>query len=217
MSAELADARGSERSRPVRVTGHPYIMEHIIRPILADFTARNPQTSIEVVPYTSEVMRERETMTRSDIAFVTVDSVDEVGVEMLRPMKYGLIVSAGHPLARRARVTPQDIGSLPFILPLAGTMFEQKVLQMLSSVGCDTVVAAARAQQADIIKDLVLKGVGIAHLPLDIVGAELASGLVHVLPIELPDLYLGQIAGARAMTSARARSLLSFARTVFSG
>lgn len=216
LGTELADARGGERSRPIRVTGHPYIMEHLIRPILADFTAINPRVAIEVVPYSSDVMQKRASMTGADIAFVSVDVIDEHDIEVLRAIDYGLMVGASHPLAHRTTVEARDIRNQPFILPLAGTMFERKVLQMLSLVGCDDVIAAARAQQADVIKDLVVRGVGIAHLPVDLIAQEAASGQVRILPIKVPQLYLGQIAGARMLTSAQTRSLLAYVRRMLS-
>jgi DNA-binding transcriptional LysR family regulator len=212
LSTELAEARGYEMSRPIRVTGHPYVMEHLIRPILAEFTAINSKMAVEVVPYSAEVMQQRAGMSSADVAFVSVDAVDEADVEILKAMNYGLLVGANHPFARQTVRSAADIAHQPFILPLAGTDFERKVLQMLHAVGCDNVIPAARAQQADVIKDLVVRGVGIAHLPVDIVEAELANGSVKLLPVSVPQLYLGQIAGARVKTSALTRSLLAFAR-----
>ncbi|HWW63584.1 MAG TPA: LysR family transcriptional regulator [Sphingomonadaceae bacterium] len=215
LSAKLGKARNEEKARPVRVTGHPYVMEHLVRPILADFTAANPEIAIEVLGLTGEVMKRRSAMTEADVAFVSVADSTEPDVEILRKVDCGLFVGRDHPLAREARITPEILRQHSFVLPLVGTPFEALLLRILGELGCGEVQAAARAQQADVIKDLTLRGIGVGHAPLQLVEAELDEGLLVRLPIAVPPLYLGQIGGARTSISSQVRALLAFARRTF--
>ena len=204
MRHALSVERASHRLKRVRISGFPYVMEHIIRPMLPDFLSENPDAAIEFLPVSRDLVERRPGAMEADLGFVTTVSQTDRDFDMLCHLSCGIVAGRRHPLASEARITAAMLQETPFVLPLPGTRFAESVIRVLHEIGVTDVKVGARAQQVEVIKDLVARGAGIAHVPLDLIRAELADGSIVRLPVSVRPLRLGVIVAGHARANAMA-------------
>lgn len=135
-------------------------------------------------------------------------TVEPVGVDELV-----IVVSPEHPLARRRRVTPQEISGQPFIAPIRSPL-RDLIESKLREVGV-TPQAAAEGTHHDAVKKLVERNLGYAALIRTAVADELASRHLVALKLAGPPILSEVVVAYRSRTvvSPLVREFIRFVRT----
>ena len=205
LSRELTALRSNRKPEPVRITGHPFVIEHIVRPRLGEFLAQHPDVALEFSGGVAEAFARRGAVTSCDVAFGVIYQADpRGGVEILRQVQCGLYAARGF--------TPSNGAPLPFVLPLEQSTFEQVMLRQIHDAGITNMTVTARAQHTYVIRDLVRRGVGVAFLPHELVSAEVASEQIVLLPLAVPDLQLAMVVADQARGRKPVKLIMDFAR-----
>jgi DNA-binding transcriptional LysR family regulator len=119
-----------------------------------------------------------------------------------------LVVSAKHPLAGLARVSPEDVGRHPFVTGLRGSRYFELVRAALKTLGIARYDVAMELQESAAVKEMVRHGAGVACLPRCTVGAELEAGTLTALKLTVPLQDLQVRCGYRAPLTGAVRRLV---------
>jgi DNA-binding transcriptional LysR family regulator len=185
----------------LRKTGAREIAIAVHRDLVADrysqwlvaFAKRHPKARIVTRTGTIEdviaLIRER------DVAvgfFLSAGPVEGMRSEVLEHEPRLLVVSPGHPLANRPRVSSEEIARHPFVTGLRGSRFFELTDAALRQVGVATYEIAMELQDAMAVKEMVRHGAGIACVPARTVRGEIAAGLLVPLKLatEVPALEI---------------------------
>jgi DNA-binding transcriptional LysR family regulator len=101
-------------------------------------------------------------------------------------------VSPQHSLARRIRVSPEELSPHPFITALRGSRYFDLADAALRGIGLARYDIAMELQESAAVKEMVRHGAGIACLPACTVRAEIAAGALVALKLDadLPALEI---------------------------
>ena len=100
-----------------------------------------------------------------------------------------VIVSPGHPLARRKSVHFKELVDEPFIMKDRGSGTRRLVEHLFEKVGCKPTILM-EVGSAEFIKQLVERGDGISFLVCESVAAEIAEGKLVGIPVRGKKVYL---------------------------
>ncbi len=173
----------------VKVGAGDYILEHLFLPNLARFQKVHPETHIEFVRLaTRRDAIQGTNARRMDLAYLALyDHPDEPNAELLSLSQASLLVSPDHPIARSW--TPESGEKLPMLMPLAGSVLERIVLQLLADAGITNFEVVTRAQHPDTLVDLAVAGVGVACAMREHADDPLKRDRLIDLGIPLPPFY----------------------------
>ncbi len=177
---------------------------------LATFARRHPRAKIVTRTGTIEdviaLIREREVALG---LFLSSGQVEGLRSEILSHEPLLLVVSPRHPLASRARVSPEDVARHPFVAGLRGSRFVEMADAALRQIGIAAFDVAMELQELIAVKEMVRHGAGIACLPACTVHAEIAAGALVALDLgaKLPALEIR--CGYRAPLTGVARQFVA--------
>ena len=86
-----------------------------------------------------------------------------------------------HPLASRARVSPEEVARHPFVAGLRGSRYVELVDVALRAIGIAAYDVAMEIQELTAVKEMVRRGAGIACLPACTVRGEIETGSLVAL------------------------------------
>ena len=97
-----------------------------------------------------------------------------------------LVVSAGHPWAKRPWVTADELAEAPFVIRESGSGTARTVVDALTQAGIDPSrqKIRLRAGSNDAVKAAVMAGVGISFLSNLAVRSEVERGVLVVVPVQ---------------------------------
>jgi DNA-binding transcriptional LysR family regulator len=160
---------------------------------LAAFAKKHPKarvvTRIGTIEDVIALVREREVNLGLLVASGPVEGIRS---EVLSYEPLVLVASPQHPLARRARVSSDELSHYPFITALRGSRYFELVDAALRGVGLARYDVAMELQESAAVKEMVRHGAGIACLPACTVRAEIAAGSLVALKLDadLPALEI---------------------------
>lgn len=194
----LDDIRQSD-AHQIAIAVHRDLMADGYSVWLATFAKKHPKarvvTRIGTIEDVIALVREREVNLG---VFLTSGPVDGIRSEVLSHEPLLLVVAPQHPLAARARVTPDDVNRHPFVAALRGSRYFELADAALRGVGITRYDVAMELQESTAVKEMVRHGAGIACLPACTVRAEVAAGTLVALKLDgdLPglDLRYGHVA-----------------------
>jgi DNA-binding transcriptional LysR family regulator len=165
-------ARQELLPRQLVVAAIPYIISsHLVRPV-REFSARHPSVrlKLQVCVWFDEVARLVE-QGQADLGVLFYDRdaprSPQLDYERLFDLRFAVLMPAKHPLARKKRLTPQDIAAYPLIIPPAGSYAHRSFEQFLQRHNlADQVHVVMETALLDIIKKYVAAGVGLAFVHL---------------------------------------------------
>jgi DNA-binding transcriptional LysR family regulator len=139
------------------------ILESYVRPKLDLFLKEHPEIDLEFHaeapgPATMQMILEN----RFDFALLHLMPSHELddAAQVLARCRAGVFAHRAI-LPRHGRaLTAEEVGRLPFVLPLAGTYQERRILKVLNEVGIRPSGAVHRTQYFDVLSSLVEQGVG---------------------------------------------------------
>jgi DNA-binding transcriptional LysR family regulator len=146
--------------------------------------------------------------------FLSAGPVDGIRSEVLSHEPLLLVAAPRHPLASRARVSPDEVARHPFVSGLRGSRYVDLVDAALRAIGIAAYDVAMEIQESTAVKEMVRRGAGIACLPACTVRAELESGSLIALKLaaDLPALEIRY--GHGAPLTAAGRQFVSIIRGV---
>jgi DNA-binding transcriptional LysR family regulator len=206
-SAETTQALATMRkaeAQEITIGVHRDIATQFLPARLATFARKHPGvrvvTRIGTIDEVIELIRSQAVHLG---LFLASGPIGGIRSEVLAHEPLTLVVSPQHPLARRAMVSPADVGRYPFVTGLRGSRYFDLVRAALKTIGIERFEVAMELQESAAVKEMVRHGAGIACLPRCTVTAELAAGTLvalnlTVLPqdLELRCGYRVPLAGA---------------------
>jgi DNA-binding transcriptional LysR family regulator len=175
---DLADLRRGK----VVIAANEYTVVHLL-PLVSAFRLRHPNLWVEVKrSLASEIPTE---LLRRDA---------EIGLITYRPAQPGLeampvarddlalLVPPGHRLARRARVSIQELGTEPFLAHNVRSPYRERVVQTFERYRTPLNIEI-ELPSLDAIKRLVERGLGVALMPRRVAQAEIARGDLVALTV----------------------------------
>ncbi len=104
-------------------------------------------------------------------------------------VRFVVFASPDHPLARRRRIPPAELGEFEFVGPPDRSMFGRTVAAMLQSIGVERINIVAEGTEFSVVRDLTVAGMGLCCSLEASVSADVAGRHVVVLDIDAPPLF----------------------------
>jgi DNA-binding transcriptional LysR family regulator len=180
-------------AREIAIAVHRDLVADRYSQWLVGFAKRHPKARIVTRTGTIEdviaLIREREVAVGF---FLSSGPIEGMRSEVLAHEPRLLVVSPRHPLAKRTRVSPEEIAHYPFVTGLRGSRFFELTDAALRQIGIATYEVAMELQDAMAVKEMVRHGAGIACVPARTVKGEVAAGLLVPLKLvtEVPPLEI---------------------------
>jgi LysR family transcriptional regulator, low CO2-responsive transcriptional regulator len=104
-------------------------------------------------------------------------------------VRFVVFAPPGHPLARRKKIPPAELGEFEFVGPPDRSMFGRTVAAMLQSIGVERINIVSEGTEFSVVRDLTVAGIGLCCSLEASVSADVASRKVAVLDIDAPPLF----------------------------
>ena len=160
----------------LRLVGGMTVCLYVFPPLLKAFRKQHPAVDVKLMPgATPRLVRQLRSGT-ADLGLLTlpIDDPALVSVPVMRE-ELLLVTAPQHPLARKRQVTPQDLARQPFVLFEAGSGTRRAIEDFFVSEHIAPTVVT-ETENVEIIKALVMVGMGIAILPYQAVAREVRAG-----------------------------------------
>ncbi|NDL65498.1 LysR family transcriptional regulator [Acerihabitans arboris] len=140
----------------------PVFSQSLLPQVCRDFFTRHPAVSLSVVPQESPLLEEWLSAQRHDIG-LTENTFTPAGTERetLMTLNEVCVLPAGHPLAQRAQLTPQDFHRQPYISLSATDSYRQLLDRLFSQAGVERGMVVETHSAASVCA-MVRAGVGIS-------------------------------------------------------
>ena len=145
-------------------------------PLLKAFRKEHPGVEVKLTPgATPRLIRQLRTGD-ADLGLLTlpIDDPNLVSVPVMRE-ELLLVTAPTHPLARKKQVTPQDLIGQPFVLFEAGSN-SRKAIEAFFVREQIAPKVVTETENVEIIKALVMVGMGMAIIPYQAVAREVRAG-----------------------------------------
>lgn len=153
-----------------------------------EFARRYPEARLEVEYLRPEKVFEAVTSDHADIGIISYpEPSKEVSVIPWRQEEMVVAASPGHPLAKRAEVSPRELDGIDFVgfdddLPIA-----QEVERYLRSHGAH-VNRLMHFDVIQMVKEAVALGSGVSILPRRVLEQDVQQGRIVAIPLAAPGL-----------------------------
>jgi DNA-binding transcriptional LysR family regulator len=176
--------RTRELRGTLRLSGGMTVCLYVFPPLLTHLRRVHPRLDVRLTVATAGRSVEEIRAGRVDAGLLTlpVEGSDLVTVPALRE-ELLLITTARHPLAKRRRVSPQDLAGLPFVLFEAGSATRRVIDRFFASENIEPTVVMD-TENVEIIKAMVRTGLGIGIVPYQAVAREVRGGQLFCVRIE---------------------------------
>ena len=182
--AEVGEITGL-RSGALRLGLPPIGSSVLFAPIFTTYRKRYPAIDIRLVEHGSDRLEEALHAGEIDLAASLLPVSDEFGWQRVRREQLTALIAPDHPLARRRKVTLDDLRAVPFILFDIGFALNRIIFDACARVGFEPEIAA-RSSQIDFIVELAAAGLGVAFLP-QMIADQRAHVSVARVPLDQPD------------------------------
>lgn len=187
----------ARRAGSLRIAAYPALATAFLPIVVADFLKERPKLHIAVHGLGSRIVLDQVASSQCDIGFASdVFEFPSVVSEAIEGLTAVAAVPAGHRLARRAVLTPQDFRGEPFISLGQFTLLRHRVDHAFAANRVERTIHV-ETQLTEIACALVAEGVGVAIVD-PLVGEKFRSRGVAIRPfspriaIEFAALYPAQ-------------------------
>ena len=182
---------GAPRAAPprVRVATGEHILMNVLQPELSGFQLDHPELQIEFIQFASASGVMKAVLNgQADLGYYTfMPSELNPLAEVIVVAEAGLFAAPFHPLAQDLPLKPRS--GLPMILPLKSGGEPTLSERLLAHAGFPDVEVITRSQTAEMRRQLAIRGAGPCILFREFAAAELRSGRLVDLGVELPPGY----------------------------
>ena len=160
----------------LRIAGGMTVCLYVLPPLLKEFRRAHPGVEIKLITGATPRLARQLRTGGADVALLTLP-LDEPSCVVLPAMKEELllVMPPQHPLARRRRLRPRDVASEPFVLFERSSNTRRTVDRLFTRVGIEPRVVL-ETENVEILKALVMIGMGLTIIPYQAVAAEVAAG-----------------------------------------
>ena len=171
----ITDRTGALRG-VLRLAGGMTVCLYVFPPLLKYLRRMHPRLDVRLTVAMAGRSVEEIRAGRIDAGLLTlpVERSDLVTVPALRE-ELLLVTPPKHPLARRRRVTPQDLAGQPFVFFEAGSATRRVIDYFFAGQNVEPTVVM-ETENVEIIKAMVKTGLGISIVPYQAVAREVQSG-----------------------------------------
>lgn len=163
---------GTEQDLDLRVLIGNYLFKDSVRPKLDRFLERHPAIHLQfVTPTISDLPRDMAARDNFDFGMFQDQLIEAPlgeGMRELARIRCGVFGNRSLLKGRNGALSPAELSELPFILPPAGTPYENLILSMLARHGIKPLTIAGRTQYFDVMSAMFERGnsVGASLEPL---------------------------------------------------
>jgi DNA-binding transcriptional LysR family regulator len=207
----LADSERMPRGT-LTISANDSTALYVLPLLISRFKKQYPRVSLSIVraerSKTLELVLEREV----DFGIVSLPVKDpRLDVEVIHQDKLILVVPSGHPLTEFKKVTLPELARYGFLLPNKGR--RREALDALFEQHKVPVRIVMELDSSELLKRLILAGLGIGFLPRSNVMAELQQGTLHTVDVEGLNTSrdLGLISRRDALMTRASTALYTFA------
>jgi DNA-binding transcriptional LysR family regulator len=159
---------------------------HAVLPIIAAFHRQHPEVLVDVRRIPSRLMSQEVLLKALDFGVITFSPPDRNLESLLLGMdELVLLVPPGHPLARRRKVTMEEMGRQPVIAHNDPSPARDRVLRLYEQRHASLRICMS-LPSLDAIKRAVEMGLGVALLPRRCAQSEIARG--KLVEVQVPEL-----------------------------
>jgi DNA-binding transcriptional LysR family regulator len=168
--------RTSELKGALRLSGGMTVCLYVFPLLLKHLRRVHPSLDVRLTVATAGQSVHEIRGGRVDAGLLTLPVVesDLVTVPVLRE-ELMLITPPAHPLARRRRTSPKELGTYPFILFEPGSATRRVIDHFFAMEGLEPTVVM-ETENVEIIKAMVKTGMGIGIVPYQAVAREVHAG-----------------------------------------
>jgi DNA-binding transcriptional LysR family regulator len=179
----VAEAHSLQRGR-IRVGANESTSLYLLPKIILTFREQYPAIRIEVMRQAPGKLPRELREGELDVAILSFapDARDLEATPVARD-GLALVLSPRHPLAGRAKVSLQDLGSEPIIAPRRSSGSRKALTEAFRRAGAPLNIAVENCS-FETTKRLAAAGAGVGFVPRMCVQAELARGELVALPVE---------------------------------
>jgi DNA-binding transcriptional LysR family regulator len=161
---------------PVRLAGGMTVSLYVFPALLRDFRKHHPDAEIKITAGSTDKCLAGLRSGLADVALLTLPINDPDLVTVPALQEELLVVSSPtHPLASKAKVTPEDLRDQPFVLFESGSN-TRRVVDEFFLRNQITPQIVTETENVEIIKALVRAGLGLSIISYQAVSREVASG-----------------------------------------
>jgi DNA-binding transcriptional LysR family regulator len=160
----------------VRLVGGMTVCLYVFPPLLKAFRKEHPGVEVKLTPGATPRLIRMLRTGAADLGLLTlpIDDPNLVTVPVMRE-ELLLITAPTHPLAKRRQIAPRDLSGQPFVLFEAGSN-SRKAIEAFFRAEQIAPNVVTETENVEIIKALVMVGMGIAIIPYQAVAREVRSG-----------------------------------------
>jgi DNA-binding transcriptional LysR family regulator len=167
------------------------VANHLLPPLLTEFVSANPNTKMTMNSEIQENVISLISENRADIGlFLGLQRVSGLPSEIVGYQKLAIVVSPDHELAKRERVSPDQLQRFPFLGGLPSSNFAKLIDTVLRKMGVRDQQYVLRLQDATALTAVARRGIGIHCTPLCNVEADIKAGLLKQVPVTVPPMAL---------------------------
>ena len=168
----------------VQMGGGMTVCLHVFPALLKEFRRKHPEVEVKLTTGGTPFLLERMRAGAVDVALLTlpVEGSDLASVPVMRE-ELLLAMHPSHPLARKRRITAADLDGQPFVLFERGSSTRRVVDEMFAREQV-TPRIVMETENVEILKALVLIGMGITIIPYQAVTREVHAGRLRCIRID---------------------------------
>jgi DNA-binding transcriptional LysR family regulator len=207
----LADSERMPRGT-LTVSANDSTALYVLPLLISRFKKQYPRVALSIVraerSKTLELVLDREV----DFGIVSLPVKDpRLDIEIIHQDKLILVVPAGHPLTESKKVILPELSKHGFLLPSKGR--RREMLDALFDHHKVPLRITMELDSSELLKRLILAGLGIGFLPRSNVLAELQQGTLHSVEVEGMNTArdLGLISRRDALMTRASTALYTFA------
>jgi DNA-binding transcriptional LysR family regulator len=176
--------RTRELHGTLRLTGGMTVCLYVFPPLLKHLRRVHPHLEVRLTVATTGRSVQEIRAGRVDAGLLTlpIEESDLVTVPVLRE-ELLVVTPPGHPLAKRRKVGPRDLGAQPFILFEPGSATRRVIDHFFATENIEPTIVM-ETENVEIIKAMVKTGLGIGIVPYQSVEREVRLGQFFCARIE---------------------------------
>ena len=162
----------------------------VMRETLARFAQEHRDIRMAVrIAFQEEVIANIRAGT-ADLGYLLSNApIPGVKSKLIGRVRFVIFASPDHPLARRKKIPPAELGEFEFVGPPDRSMFGRTVAAMLQTIGVEPLNIVSEGTEFGVVRDLTVAGMGVCCSLQASVSADVANGKVVVLDVDAPPLF----------------------------
>jgi molybdate transport repressor ModE-like protein len=187
---ECTEARNQHGAQSLSIVCQRSLANTVMRQTLARFAREHRDIRMSVrIAFQEEVIANIRSAT-ADMGYLLGNGpIPGVKSKLVGQVRFVVFASPGHPLARRRKIPPAELGEFEFVGPPERSMFGRTVAAMLQSIGVEPLDIVSEGTEFSVVRDLTVAGMGLCCSLEASVRADVVNKQVVVLDIDAPPLF----------------------------